>query len=123
VWRARDHSMEALEQRLGLGDRLPFDAVGHQRRRGLRDRAPRSLEADVLDAAVFDLEIDRQTVAAQRIVAFGFLSVLDLAEISRPFVVIEDDLLVQVVEIAVHANTSRTLPSARASASISSRVL
>src|SRR5687767_5707747 len=121
-WR-RDHVVKAIEKRLGLGERLSFHAVGHERCGCLRDRAPRALEAGVLDDAVLQTQIYDEPIAAERVVAFRFAPVRDRAEVPRPPVVVEDDLLIELLEIGAHANTSRTRCSAPASTSSSSRVL
>src|SRR5262249_30888100 len=123
VVRPGDHAVKAFEQRFGLGDGLPLDRFGHQRGRGLRDRAPRALERGIADDPVLDLQIDRDAIATERIVAFGLPPALERPEVPRPLVVIEDHLLVQVLKVSAHAKPSRTLCSAAASAASSSRVL
>ena len=76
-----------------------------------------------MDPIAFDAQVHGQAIAAQRVVAFGMPPLLDRAEIARPSIVIEDDLLIELLKAAAHTNTSRTFASAAASASISSRVL
>jgi len=60
--------VEALDERLGLRDRLPLEDLRHQRGRGGGDRAAPALEAHVDDAIALDLEVDRDLVAAEGIV-------------------------------------------------------
>src|SRR5712692_10894495 len=115
VWGARDHPMKGLEQIGRFLERLPFHAVGHERRRGFRDGAPRSLKADIDDTTILDAEVHGQAVAAERVIAFGLPPGLDRAEVPRTLVVIEDYLLIEVLKIGAvgaHTNTSRTLSSA-----------
>ena len=54
-----------------LRHRLSLERVGHQRRRRLRDRAAGALERDVRDHVAVELQVQRQPVAAQRVVALG----------------------------------------------------
>src|SRR5438067_4076833 len=123
VRRCGDRAMEALEQCLRLGHRLPLHAFGHERRRRLRDGTAGSLKRRLLDDAVVDAQIHRQAIAAEGVVAFSLAGIVERAKIPGPPVVIQDHFLVELLEIGHHANTSRTLPNAAASASISSRVL
>ena len=72
VGRRRDHACEtARTAPRASATVLPFTRVGHQRRRRLRDRAARALEADVRDDVAVERQVQRQPVAAQRVVALG----------------------------------------------------
>ena len=64
--------------------RLALERRGHQRGRGLGDGASGALEGDVGDAAVGELHVERELVAAQRVVALGRpVGALELAEVPR----------------------------------------
>src|SRR2546425_9261876 len=124
------HLVELLEHVPGLAQRLTLDAVGHHRSRRFRDRASRPLEAGVLDHAVLDLQVERQPIPAERVVALGVpVGAFHRAEVARPAVMVEDDLLIELPKIGHwgppvgHVKSSRTLWSAATRASISSRVL
>jgi len=67
---AFDHPVEFVKHHFGLFLRLAFDGGGHHRSRGLRDGAARSLEADVFDHVAFHQQIERDLIAAKRVVAF-----------------------------------------------------
>src|SRR5262249_86829 len=69
----RQQAVEPLEEVLAVLERLPFEALGHHRGRGGRDRAAVALEADVLDRAVLDVDEDRERVAAERVPAVRFV--------------------------------------------------
>src|SRR5262249_16815086 len=115
---------EALENRLDLLDRFALEALGHDGRRGLRDRAARALEAQILHAPVLDPEVNLHFVAAERVVAVrAAVRVFELLEVTRPLVVVQDRLLVTIAQIGYQPNTSRTLTIGAASVSISSFVL
>src|SRR6185437_15749607 len=63
-------------------------------------------EANVLDAAILQAQPHGQPIAAQRVVSIGMaVARLDAAEIPRTFVVIEDDVAVELLEVH-YANTS-----------------
>src|SRR5919106_5180025 len=97
---AGDQAVEALEQRVRLGHGLALERLGHQRGRGGRDGAPGALERDVLHAVSRDVEEDLQAVAAERIVPHGrAVRIRQGAEIPRPPVVVEDDLLIEVAQL------------------------
>src|SRR5690606_15128156 len=119
------HVAELLEQGLGLLLGLADQGPGHQRGGGDRYGAAGAVEADVADdAALVGLEVERDLVAAQRIAALRLaIRAGDLAAVTRVAVVIEDDLLVEVLQVAHRLNISMTLPMPSASRSISSLVL
>jgi hypothetical protein len=81
------------------------------------------LEADVGDHVLVHPQEHGQPVAAERIVPLGAAPPVQGAEVPGTPVVIEDDLLIEVLQVGAHPNTSRTRCSPRTSASISSRVL
>jgi len=79
---------------------FPLTLSVHHRRRRFRDRASRSLEAGVFDRAVLDLQVERQPIPAERVVALGVpVGGFNRAEVARPAVVVEDDLLIELPEI------------------------
>ena len=85
--------------------------------------ATRSLESNVLDASVVELHVERHAIAAQRVDAFDdAIGILDLTEISRLAVVIENHLAIEIGEIA-HENSSTARFNAATSRSTSSRLL
>src|SRR5207245_2004950 len=72
--------------------------LGKERCRGLRDRAPTAVEADVFDHAVVDAEVHPDHVAAQRVVLLvADVGVLEAAVVSRVLVVVEDVLAIELV--------------------------
>ena len=106
-----------------LLDRHPDQLLRGDRRGRLRDRAALAVEAEVLDAAVLDDDVHAQLVAAERVVVVPLEVVrLELAEVPRVLVVLEDVVAVQSVH-RYSSNTSRALPSASTSRSTSSREL
>ena len=95
--------MELGEEAVRLVDRLAFQHLGHQRGGGGRDRAAAALEADIGDLVAVDREIDRDPVAAQRVVAARQMRrVFERVEIARVPAVVEDDVLVQLAQIVTH---------------------
>src|SRR6478752_8513645 len=94
--------------------------LGQHRRRGLADRAATPLEADALDHIVRpESHRDGHLVAAERILALrdGIVR-LEQAVIPRRLVVVEDDLAIELLELA-HPRLFLTLwrPSTRRSIS------
>ena len=88
----------------------PFDHLHQHRGRRLRDRAAAARELDLVDrlAVLAERDVDRDLVAAERVLALGLgVGILDRPVPARVLVVVEDDLAVQLVELA-HANTFRT---------------
>src|SRR5690606_13681436 len=119
---ARQHVVHALEELEAVLYGRAFDALRHQRRRRDRDRAARALEADVGDLAVVETHIQREPIAAKRVYGVDdAVRARQLAEIARLAVVVEDDLAVELVELA-HAKISwaRFKPAIRRSTSDSS---
>src|SRR5205823_2189922 len=89
-----------VEQLEGLADRLPLDALGQQRRGRDGNRAAGALEANVLDAPVGDVDVERELVAAERV--YGVDHVVragQLAEVTGLAVVIEDHLAIKVLQL------------------------
>ena len=70
------HQMqEAVHQFFGFRRRAALEHVGHHRGRGLADGAALAFELDVGDPAILaQLQIDRDPVAAQRIVALRLVA-------------------------------------------------
>ena len=66
-------TMKAFEDFLSLFQRFAFQGIGHQggRRRG--DCAAHALKGNLGHAPVNQLELKRETVAAQRVVAIGLM--------------------------------------------------
>ena len=96
--RRRGHQpVERVEQLVGLVERLALERVGHQRRRRLGDRAAGALEPQILDHVALEVEVDRDFVAAQRVVALrvAVVGIRD-PEIPGSLVVIQDDFLVEL---------------------------
>jgi hypothetical protein len=111
------------EQPGGLVARLALDGFAHERGRGGRDRAAAAFEAQVADQVAGQVDVEEQSVAAQRIVAFCVAAGFRQASpVSRAAVVIHDHVAVEIGE--VHQRSIR-MASWRAScrASISPRVL
>src|SRR3982750_1533005 len=91
----RHHPMKLIEEHLGLLFTLPLDALRHHARRCFRDGATTALKTDGFPGFIFNLHVDHQLVAAQRVEAFGSaVSRLQLMKVARLLVVIENDLLV-----------------------------
>src|SRR5207253_5253393 len=112
------------------GDLLGGAALRHlhqHRRRGLRDRTAAARELHVVDrlAVLAERDVDRDLVAAERVLALGLrVGALDHAVATRVLVVVENDLAVQALECRVaHANTLRTAWSPSTSWSISSGIV
>src|SRR6516162_2043068 len=119
-----EQAVEPLEQAPALLHRLPLQALRHHRRRRGRDRAAVPLEGDVLDRSVLDVDVDRQRVAAERVAPVGFAGhELGPPEVPRPFAVVEDDLLVEIPQIAHPRNTAMLFRTAATRAATSSGVL
>ncbi len=83
-----------------------------------------AVEAQVLDAVVLYADVHAQLVAAQRVVLERLQVVgLELAEVARLLVVVEDVVAVEVVHRGFRGshspNTSRPASSASTSASMS----
>ena len=99
---AGDHRMEVLEDRIGFGARLSRHGRRHQRRARLGNRASLSLERRLRNPVALEPHPDAHLVAAERIAPLGVpRGVLDLAEVARAPVVLEDRLLVERLEAAV----------------------
>ena len=74
-----------------LLDGHPLQLLGGDRRGGLGDRAAVAVEAHVLDAAVLDADVHAELVPAQGVVLERLEVVrLELAEVARALVVVED---------------------------------
>ena len=92
--------MELSEKRLGFRPRLALDALSHERCRGGGDGTALTLEADVLDHIALEIDMKREAVAAERVIAFGFpMRAFDLAVVPWLFAVVPDQLLIEFLEI------------------------
>src|SRR5262249_33793528 len=117
---AGDLGVERGEERLRLIERLPLQHLGHERGRGGRDGAAAPLERDVGDAVAVEPQINRDAVAAERVVAVREMArMLERAEIPRMPAVIQDDVLVKLAEVHYRANIFCAATIASASASTS----
>src|SRR5438067_2006190 len=119
----RHHGLEGPDHAAGLLYRLALDRRGHHRRRRLTDGAALAGDLDVGDdAAVADVEVDHDLVAAEGVEAFhpagGGRG--QLAAVAGVAVVIEDDLSVEVFE-ARHRSVDQMEKSRSASSSASLR--
>src|SRR5712692_7993890 len=85
---------------LELLDRLADDHVSQHRRRRLADGATPAAEPHIPHPAVVELEVEGDDVAAEWVVALlGDVGVLDLPEVMRVLVVLEDLLAVEIVHV------------------------
>ena len=58
------------------------------------------MKTDILDDAIFQLQVHGDLITAERIIALRFsVGVLDGPKISRTLVVVENDLLIEFVQI------------------------
>jgi len=96
----RHHVLEAMDDCASLVDWSADNGLGHHRRRTLRDRATLPRRLHIAHDAIGNQEVQRDLVAAQRIVALdnGRRRRLDLPTVTRIAIVVEDDLSVEVVE-------------------------
>src|SRR5712691_864290 len=103
--RRADRDTELLEEIPGgegleLLHRLADDHVGQHRGGRLADGATPAAETHVPHPAVVQLEVEGDDVAAEWVVAFlGDVGVLDLPEVMRVLVVLEDLLAVEIVHV------------------------
>src|SRR4029079_13362846 len=92
-----------LRHRRNLGCALALHHLREHRGGGLRDRAPAAGEHDVVDrvAVLAEGDVDRDLVAAPRVLALGLgVGALHHPVTARVLVVVEDDLAVELVELA-----------------------
>src|SRR5262249_27339242 len=121
---SRHHGVKPHEEVLDLGAALARDRLGHQGRRSLRQSAAAPLERGATHHGTVEGEGDGGVVAAERVVAdSAAIGGIELLEVAGALVVVEDDLLIQVSQLADHPNTSITFRTARSSASTSFMVL
>src|SRR3954462_3539288 len=118
-----DQLVETVEEAARLREAAAFQRLGHQRRGGGRNGASGPFERDAADAVLLDVHVDGHPVAAERVVPLRpAVGLRQRPEVAGPPVVVEDDLLVEVAQVA-HPNSSRALWRAAARASTSSGVL
>ena len=92
-----DHAVKSFEERLRLFLALPFQGLRHHAGSGFGDRATRAFEAYFLYAVFFQVEVNRQMIAAKWIKPFGrMVRRLQLAKVSGLLVVVENDLLIEL---------------------------
>ena len=105
--------MESVQQRLRFRTRTAFDFQRHHRSRRLADCAALAGELHVLDRAVgAEFHREMNFIAARWIVAVNANDVaFQFAEVPRPTRVIENHLLVEFLQLGIHAAKKRTAPS------------
>src|SRR5581483_2851517 len=87
-----------LRHRRDLGGRAALDDLREHRRRGLRDRAAAPLEGDVRDDVAVEADVDRNLVAAERVLPFCVcIRGIEYSVRARVLVVIEDQLAIEGV--------------------------
>src|SRR3989454_3829728 len=90
------HAMKIAEHIFGFLPRLSLYGYSHHAGRGFRNRAAGTFKADVLDGAIFKLQVDGKLIAAKRIKAFrSVIGRLELMKIARLLVVVENNLLIK----------------------------
>src|SRR5690625_1962732 len=96
--------MEALEERSRLRLLQTLQRLRHQRGRGQGDSAAPSLKGAVLDDAILiQSQIDKKRITAYRVITMGAaVRIIGMAEVSRMFAVIQDDLLVEITKFIKH---------------------
>src|SRR5450631_455814 len=120
---AREKRTHALEYLIDRRAALALDGLGHERRGGRGDGAALALEMHVFNSIAVQAHENRQAVAAERVMSFRLrIARIQTAEVSRPAVVIEDHVAIQILQVH-QANTSRTRSTAHASRATSSAVL
>lgn len=93
---AGNHAVKLAEKFLRLLLALSLHGLGHHAGSGLRDRTAGALEAYFLHRVVFQIQIDRQLIAAEWIETLGrVVGRLQPAKIPWLLIVIENDLLVE----------------------------
>jgi hypothetical protein len=96
---ARHHPVKLVKERFRFLFALALDALRHHAGGGLRDGATGALEADIFDNFVFQLQIDRQLVAAERVIALGgAVGRFKPPKVTRLLVMIQNDLLVKLAQ-------------------------
>src|SRR5690606_34335193 len=115
---------ERVEDALCLLRGPSLHGLGHERSGSNGYGAAVAVETDVAHALAVELEVQREAIAAQRVVSFQpQVGILEHAEVPRAAVVIDDDLLVEVLDVHHRANTLRAFSMPAMSRSTSSRVL
>ena len=96
----RQQCMHVVEQRFHFGAGLAFHGFGEQRGRRHGDRAAAAVELHFPDAIAIEIDVQRQPVAAKRIVTVRMrIGRLEPAEVTRVAVVIDDDVAIEIFQI------------------------
>src|SRR5207249_10599841 len=90
---------EDVEPRCGFAPRRAFQRVGQNWRRGGGDRAAGALKANVADPIAVHLYVNRNFVAAKRVVPLRLLRSFDGAEVARPLAVVENNVLIEPLKV------------------------
>ena len=102
---ARDDVTKILIQSLRLGGGFAFELSRHERRARLRNGTTRTIEGDLGNLIAFKPQVHASLFAARRIIAMGNpVGSGQLASIARTFIVIEDNLLIELGEIGGHGS-------------------
>ena len=97
---AGDHLVKAAEELFGFCFGLALQALRHHRGGRFRNGAAGALEADVANRVAFEIEIDGEAVAAERIESLGLvIGAGELAEIARSLAVLEDHVLIEIAQV------------------------
>ena len=96
---AGEHLMKALEEEFRLAARLAFEGLGHDRGGRRRNRATGALKTNILHDVAVHLQVNREPVAAQRVVTFDMAGVRLGAEIARGLAVVLDEVLIEFVQV------------------------
>src|ERR1041385_529173 len=91
------HAVKFVEEHLSLGFGLSLHGLCHHAGRSFGNRAARAFEAHFLHLIAFNMKINIQLIAAQRVIAFSLpVCIFQLVKIARLLVVVEDDLLIKL---------------------------
>jgi hypothetical protein len=89
--------MKFVEEGFGFKLALSLHGLRHHARGSFGDRAARTFKADIFYLIVFDLKIDVQLIAAERVESLrAAIRIFEFTKIARLLVVIEDYFLVKV---------------------------
>ena len=91
------HAVKLTEEFLCLLFALSLHRLGHHTGSGFGNRTPGAFEAYFLHRVLFQMQIDRQLIAAEGVETLGrVVGRLELAKIPWLLIVIENDLLVEL---------------------------